>query len=129
MADGDPKIVKLHFVEQAVKGAEDAPQERPGGAGGGGSSSLERTVEFSDDALALEFTNRHDGDYLYVAKLGTWFIWDGQRWKPDETDLVLDQARKTCRTASVRKDSKAVASNKTIAAVTRLASADERVYS
>ncbi len=85
----EPEIVRLNFITDAVVGAEDAPDERPGGAGGGGSSPVERAVEFSDDALALEFTNWHDGEHLYVTKLGTWFIWDGKQWLADDTNFVL----------------------------------------
>ena len=41
--------------------------------------------EFSDDALALEFTERHKGGLRYVAKWGTWLYWDGTRWKFEDT--------------------------------------------
>ena len=124
MGDVDPKIVRLNFVTDAVVGAKDAPEDRKGGVGGGGSSSLERAVEFSDDGLALEFSHRHHGDHLYVATLGKWISWDGRRWKADDTENVLDLVRKSCRDASLRSDSKNVASAKTISAVGKLASRD-----
>ena len=39
--------------------------------------------EFSDDALALEFTRRHGEDLRYVAPWGKWLRFDGKRWAED----------------------------------------------
>ena len=66
MADAEPKVVRLNWVTDALEHAKEAPEDRKGGPGGGGSSpTMERAVAYSDDALALEFTNRHDGEHLY----------------------------------------------------------------
>ena len=35
---------------------------------------------FSDDALALAFSERHDGQLLHVSVWGSWLRWDGSRW-------------------------------------------------
>ena len=53
--------------------------------------------EFSDDALALEFTARHAHALRYVAKWGTWLDWDGTRWKFEDTLKAFDLARATAR--------------------------------
>ena len=53
--------------------------------------------EFSDDALALEFTARHAPELRYVAKWGTWLYWDGTRWKFEETLKAFDLARAVAR--------------------------------
>jgi putative DNA primase/helicase len=94
--------------------------------------SPEETVppEYSDDALALEFTRRHGDDLRYVAPWGKWLRWDGMRWTEDRTVRVFDLARDVCRDAARRADSdklaRQIASAKTVAAVERLARADPR---
>jgi putative DNA primase/helicase len=87
-------------------------------------------VEFSDDALALEFSQLHGHDLRYTAAWGRWACWNGQAWEADETRRVLDLARDCCRHVSEscqdRKLARHVASARTIAAVERLAQADRR---
>lgn len=55
---------------------------------------------FSDDALALRFSELHADELRYVAGLGKWLKWDGQRWAEDKTLHVFDMVRKTCREAA-----------------------------
>src|SRR5262245_58244201 len=89
-----------------------------------------RPPEFADDELALRFAEHHKDSLRYVAALGRWLIFDGMRWRFDETLMVRDFARKICREASVRckgKSAKTIASAKTVAAVERLAQADRRI--
>jgi len=84
---------------------------------------------FADDALALGFSDLHADELRYTAAWGRWSIWDGVRWKRDETWHVMDLARQVCREASAECESKVaqrVASAVTIAAVERLARADRR---
>jgi putative DNA primase/helicase len=87
--------------------------------------------EFSEDRLALNFTDRFENALRYVAALGKWFIWDGTRWKIDDTQLARDHVRAVCRDYSSRcnaaKQAKLIASAKTVSAVERLASTDRRV--
>jgi putative DNA primase/helicase len=96
-----------------------------------------RPPEFSDDALALEFSTRHDGQLLYVPAWSRWLRWDGSRWAEDDTLRVFDLARAVCRAAAARAEAeiegkagirlaRGVTSAKTIAAVERLAQADAR---
>lgn len=83
----------------------------------------------SDDALALAFSTRHDGQLLYVPSLGTWLRWDGCRWKADDVLAVFNLARAVCREVSALEEgNKAVklASAATVAAVERLARSDPR---
>jgi putative DNA primase/helicase len=53
--------------------------------------------EFSDDALALEFTARHAQELRFVAKWGGWMLWDGTRWKIEDTLKAFDLARAVAR--------------------------------
>jgi putative DNA primase/helicase len=92
--------------------------------------------EYSDDALALAFTERHADTLLYVPAWGHWLRWDGGRWRRDETLAVFDLARAICREQAApagshtRRPSEAtaarIASAGTVAAVERLARADRR---
>lgn len=87
-------------------------------------------VEYSDDALALEFSERHCDDLRYTAEWGRWSIWNGHAWETDKTRRVVDLARDCCREVSEScqdmKLGRHVASARTIGAVERLAQADRR---
>lgn len=91
----------------------------------------ERPPEFSDDALAMEFAERHSDDRRYVSAWSCWLIWDGSRWAPDSTLKTYDDVRLICRAAALRcnetKLRKAIASAATVSAVERLARSDRRI--
>lgn len=86
--------------------------------------------EFTDEALALRFTEQHQHSLRYVAAWGKWLIWDGTVWRYDETLLAFDLSRGVCRRASAEcndaRVSAAIASARTVAAVEKLAKADRR---
>lgn len=86
---------------------------------------------FSEEALALDFAQRHADDLRYVAQWGKWYRWDGTRWREDKTRKVFDLSRALCREAAARTNKsghgKAIASAKTRAAVVSLASEDRRL--
>jgi putative DNA primase/helicase len=87
--------------------------------------------EFSDDALAQIFADRHKGDLRYVADWGDWRTWNGQCWRKINTVHVWEPAREVCREAALDVKGwalkKALLSAKTIAAVERLARGDYRL--
>src|SRR5262245_25804785 len=87
--------------------------------------------EYSEDRLALNFADKFENSLRYVAGLGKWFIWDGTRWRIDEKQLARDRVRTVCRDYSARctekKLAKIIASAKTVSAVERLASTDQRI--
>jgi putative DNA primase/helicase len=85
---------------------------------------------YSDEALALRFTERYADKLRYVATWSRWLIWSGQYWQFDDTLKAFDFARKVCRGAASECDKKfanSVASAKTVTAVERLARADRRL--
>jgi P4 family phage/plasmid primase-like protien len=86
--------------------------------------------EFSDDALALEFTERHKDELRYVATWDTWLLWDGTRWKFEKTLKAFDLARSVARDfANACSESKAkpkIASAVKVAAIEKLARSDRR---
>ena len=90
-----------------------------------------RPPEFSDEALALQFAERHAFDLRFVAAWGKWLSWTGDRWKFDDTLHAFDLARHTCREVAAgcnkATTASAIASSKTVAAVERLARSDRRL--
>ncbi len=89
-----------------------------------------RPPAFSDDGLALAFTEQHRGELRYVAAWGRWLRWDGTKWRFDETLTTFDRARAVCREMSAKCDKKGMrmrlAEARTVAAVERLARSDRR---
>ena len=86
---------------------------------------------FSEEALALQFADQHEGDLRYVASWSKWMIFDGARWTPDNTRLAFNMARAICREAAAECDKPNIktilASAKTRAAVITLANDDRRL--
>lgn len=86
--------------------------------------------EFTDEALALRFTDRHSDELRYVAVWGRWLKWSGAVWQFDETLHAFDRARAVCRVASAEAPNArvgaALANARTVAAIERLAKADRR---
>jgi len=91
-----------------------------------------KSPEFSEDALALDFTARHENDVRYVASWGKWFRWDGAHWHEDSILEIYDLARIICRESADRLlverpgVAKQLTAANTVAAVERLARWDQR---
>jgi putative DNA primase/helicase len=91
-----------------------------------------RPENYSDEALATRFTTQHQDDLKFVNIWGKWLVWDGMRWRTDDTLMVTDHARALVREASneilegngSRKLAAMVSSAKTVSAIERLARAD-----
>lgn len=100
---------------------EDDPDAPPGG---------EQAVWPSEDWLALRFTRHYQHDWRYVAAWGKWLMWDGQRWRAEETLAASDLMRQVCRQASRKAESNKLAAklagSSTIGGVERLARSDRR---
>ena len=92
--------------------------------------SSDESVWGTEDALALAFTRRYHRDWRYVAGWGRWLVWDGNRWRTEETLAATDLIRSVCRHAAVRAENPKVAaklaSSSTVGGVERLARADRR---
>ncbi|HCF1979023.1 phage/plasmid primase, P4 family [Pseudomonas aeruginosa] len=92
--------------------------------------SSDESVWGTEDALALSFTRRYHRDWRYVAGWGKWLVWDGQRWRTEDTLAATDLIRSVCRQSAVRADNPKVAaklaSAGTVGGVERLARADRR---
>ena len=90
----------------------------------------EQTVWGTDDALALSFTRRYHRDWRYIAAWGKWLMWDGQRWRSEETLAASHLIRQVCRQASVQADNPKIAAKlagaSTVGGVERLAKSDRK---
>jgi P4 family phage/plasmid primase-like protien len=51
----------------------------------------------TDAGNAERLSMRHGKDLRYVAPLDSWFIWDGTRWKRDQTQEIVRRAIETAR--------------------------------
>lgn len=54
----------------------------------------DESVWGTEDALALAFTRRYHRDWRYVAAWGRWLVWDGQRWRTEDTLAATDLIRR-----------------------------------
>ena len=90
----------------------------------------EQTVWGTEDALASAFTRRYQHDWRFVAAWGKWLMWDGLRWRQEETLAATDLIRHVCRHASVRCENPKIAAKlaaaSTVSGVERLARPDRR---
>ena len=90
----------------------------------------ENSVWGSEDGLALSFTRRYRHDWRYVAAWGKWLMWDGQRWRTEDTLGATDLVRNVCRHAALKaaspKTAVKLAAASTMSGVERLARADRR---
>ena len=50
-----------------------------------------------EDALALLFAEQNEGHFVFDHTRGQWFRWDGQIWRPDADEYVLDCTRALIR--------------------------------
>jgi P4 family phage/plasmid primase-like protien len=103
-------------------------QQNNGGAEPPSSEAPAEAPTGSDEALALQFTEKHADELRYTAKWGKWHVFDGRQWREDETLAAYDRARKICReAASSAPQQREAASAKKRAAVVSLAREDRRL--
>jgi putative DNA primase/helicase len=63
-------------------------------------NAMTRPPAYSDEALALRFADQRTGERRYVAAFGKWLLYDGVRWRTDETLETTDLVRQICREAA-----------------------------
>ncbi len=82
----------------------------------------------TEDAIALGFSTRHATRLRWVQDWARWLRWDGMRWAPDRTVIVMDLARKLCRELAGHDEKRARVMRQApfISAVERLARSDRR---
>ena len=97
---------------------------------GSSDGAVDESVWGTEDDLALAFTRRYHPDWRYVATWGKWMVWDGQRWRAEDTLAATDLIRHVCRQAALKADNPKVAAklaaSSTVSGVERLAKVDRR---
>lgn len=87
----------------------------------------------SEDAIAARFVARHAAQTRHCTGLGGWMCWTGTHWRRDDVSAARELMRHVCRVVAKETDSaplaRRIASDKTVAAALRLASADPAISS
>ncbi|MCB1679139.1 MAG: hypothetical protein KDI16_10710 [Halioglobus sp.] len=86
-------------------------------------------VEYSEDALALDFATRYGGRLRYSPGLD-WLHFNGSRWESDKRLHRYDYAREVCRSLAAGlpdKDARRITAASTVNAVVSLARSDQRL--
>jgi putative DNA primase/helicase len=93
------------------------------------SAPVPAAPSFSEEAMALEFAERHSAFLRYVPPWGQWMQWTGTHWRKDDMLLAYDLARPIVRDYAMRvsRGGDKLASAKTVAAVSRLAQSDRKI--
>src|SRR5690606_26791097 len=63
-------------------------------------AKLKAGAELSEDTLATAFERRHRDGLRYCHTAGSWYTWDGARWKQERTRQAFTWARDICRELS-----------------------------
>lgn len=121
--DAGPRMqIRLPQIGDAANAGDDGEEESE--------EEGDAAVWATEDSLALIFTRHYHQDWRYVAQWGKWLIWDGQRWRAEETLAANDLTRQICRRVAVGLGNKKLAARlsaaSTVNGVERLARADRR---
>lgn len=84
--------------------------------------------DFTEDEIAMRFSESFAPSLRYVAAWGRWMLWDGKIWRKDDTLRAFDLVRRHCRQmsadASDPKVKMTLTSAKMVAAIEKLVRAD-----
>ncbi|WP_051318316.1 MULTISPECIES: DNA primase family protein [Cohnella] len=58
---------------------------------------MKQQYPLTDLGNAERFCQQHKGNIRFHAKKGTWMIWDGTRWREDDTEQIIQLAKETVR--------------------------------
>jgi putative DNA primase/helicase len=78
--------------------------------------------EVTEDSVALAFSHRFGESLKYDHHAGSWYQWDGARWKRNETKLAFHFCRQVCR--QMANNAKGMLTAKAAGAVERLCQND-----
>lgn len=90
---------------------------------------ISKSVPYSEDALALGFSDKNVDDLRYSVDWNRWLHWDGNRWREDKTLETQARGRDYLRdvAATVNKNRKAIVSNKMLSNMLSMARTDHVV--
>jgi len=80
----------------------------------------------NEDDIALKFAVMYANKLKFDHTRGSWYAWDGDRWKVEGTNLAFDWARNLCRAMRVNNKQEKLASIRVATAVEKFSQADRR---
>jgi putative DNA primase/helicase len=83
--------------------------------------------EANEDGIALAFAAKYQNQLLFDHTRGRWYVWKGDRWQVEETDLAFDFARKLVRDFRTKSPDKALTKIRLASEVERAARSDRRL--
>jgi putative DNA primase/helicase len=83
--------------------------------------------DVSEDSVALMFAVLYENELRYDHTRGSWYRWDGSRWRIEETQLAFDYARNLIRAYNKTHSDKSLPKVRTASAVEQFARADRRL--
>ena len=63
-------------------------------------SAAPELVDFTQDGVARVFAEKHADGFGFCHSAGSWFVWDGVRWRRDDKEIVFQAVRSFCRLLS-----------------------------
>lgn len=63
----------------------------------GHDNGVPKLILLSEDALAQAYVEQYAGNLLFDHMGGKWYVWDGVRWKREDTRLAFDWVRQLVR--------------------------------
>jgi putative DNA primase/helicase len=131
IAEADKLHVRVAVLDREVhaqRASSRRAQSRPN------ETAAPMPPQFSDDAIACKFSDRHSDELLHVSVWNQWLVFKDGRWLRDPVLTVFEKTRLICREvardAASEKDGDTLAASitsaRTVAAVERLARSDPR---
>jgi len=105
-----PKWERADYRERTIAKALEGMTDFYTGPGGRSTMNTPHDEQQTAAAGAWNLTDvgngqrlaaRHGRDLRYCAPLATWFLWDGQRWRPDAGNAVRELGKATARSILV----------------------------
>ena len=117
-----PVTIKKKLQHHADQSDSD---EKPGEVIKFPAATPNEAVELTEDAVAEDFAQKYGDKMRFDHKQGKWFIWDGVRWKGNDTGAAFDYARHLCR--KHRGHQRIMGSRKSAEGVEHMARRDQRL--
>ena len=86
-----------------------------------------KKFEANEDGIALAFAEQYENRLLFDHNRGCWFVWTGDHWQVEETDLAFDYARTLVRKHNKELNDKSLTRVRFAGEVERAARADRRL--
>ena len=76
-------------------------------------------IPLSEDAIAVEVSRAHADDMIWCPQRGSWYVWEGSRWRRDERGVAFERVRNVCRIWSANEQNAKWGKHSVVASVER----------